>query len=48
MYIFPAMGDGGLCSGAALYSYYQQAKFGVDYHDIPKQAEVYLGPEYED
>ncbi|MBC8184195.1 hypothetical protein H8E88_24135 [candidate division KSB1 bacterium] len=48
MYIFPAMGDGGLCSGAALYSYYQQAKFGVDYNEINKQQDVYLGPEYSD
>ncbi len=48
MYVFPAMGDGGLCSGAALYSYYQQAEFGVDYNDIHEQQDVYLGPEYTD
>ncbi len=48
MYIFPAMGDGGLCSGAALYSYYQQLPCGVENKEIPRQHDVYLGPEYSD
>ncbi len=44
IYIFPAMGDGGLSAGAALYAYYQEAQFGVDYNKIPRQEDVYLGP----
>jgi len=48
LYIFPAMGDGGLSSGAALHSYYRYTEFGVDYTDLPKQQDVYLGPEYSD
>jgi carbamoyltransferase len=48
VYIFPAMGDGGLSSGAALHSYYTHTEFGVDFTDLPKQQDVYLGPEYSD
>jgi len=47
VFIFPAMGDGGLCVGAALYSYYQQQP--VDDQCVPCRLEhVYLGPSYTD
>lgn len=48
VFIFPAMGDGGLSTGAALYAYYQDVKFGTDYNEIPRLNDVYFGPEYTD
>ncbi|MBN1779890.1 hypothetical protein JW948_02095 [bacterium] len=46
VYIFPAMGDGGLCAGAALKSYYDHCP--DEYSRIPERRipHVYLGPEY--
>ena len=46
VYIFPSMGDGGLCAGAALKSYYDycpEAHALISQRRIP---DVYLGPEY--
>ncbi|MGQ9560911.1 MAG: carbamoyltransferase C-terminal domain-containing protein [Candidatus Oleimicrobiaceae bacterium] len=45
VFIFPAMGDGGLCAGAALYSYYQSMGF-PKLDAIPQLQDVYLGPEF--
>jgi carbamoyltransferase len=46
VYIFPAMGDGGLCAGAALKSYYDHCpnvRSEVHERRLPN---VYLGPEF--
>lgn len=46
VFIFPAMGDGGLSAGAALHSYYQH--FPEDRKEIKNRRipNVYLGPDY--
>lgn len=46
VFIFPAMGDGGLSVGAALYSYYMIHNKADELDSIPKIEHVYLGPEY--
>lgn len=46
VFIFPAMGDGGLSAGAALYSYFMHDNNAEDFGTVPKIDDVYLGPEY--
>lgn len=47
VYIFPAMGDNGLCAGSALYTYYQSV--GWPHLDaMPRLEHVYLGPGFSD
>jgi carbamoyltransferase len=48
VYIFPAMMDGGLCVGAALWAYYHRCPGAKA--DAPKMRlkDVYLGPSYSD
>ncbi len=47
VFIFPAMGDGGLSTGAALYAYYKNLGF-PELTSIPQIQDVYLGPSYTD
>ena len=46
VYIFPAMGDGGLCSGAALWAYYKHMPYEAKNLPQRRLPDVYLGPEY--
>lgn len=46
VYIFPPMVDGGLCSGAALWTYYKHCPEAKKYISQMRLPHVYLGPEY--
>lgn len=48
VYIFPSMGDGGLCAGAALWSYYQNKPEEREKASERRIPDVYLGPQYTD
>ncbi len=46
VYVFPAMGDGGLCAGAALKSYYDHCPEEAVHIPERRLPDVYLGPEF--
>ncbi|MBN2104186.1 hypothetical protein JW835_09120 [bacterium] len=46
VYIFPSMGDGGLCAGAALKSYYDHCPEERSLISQRRISDVYLGPDY--
>jgi len=48
VFIFPAMGDAGLCAGAALYSYFNENTPAARERKIAPLQDVYLGPDYSD
>jgi carbamoyltransferase len=48
VYIFPAMGDAGLCVGAALHSYFNENTPAAKERKILPLQDVYLGPDYSD
>ncbi len=48
VYIFPAMGDGGLCAGSALWTYYAHCPEERSAIVSRKIRDVYLGPSYSD
>ncbi len=45
LWIFPAMGDAGLCVGAALAAYTDLSNSINDFHTPPRIRSVYLGPD---
>ena len=46
VYVFPSMGDGGLCAGAALKSYYDHCPEERSLISQRRISDVYLGPSY--
>lgn len=46
IFIFPAMGDGGLCAGGALWTYYRFNIEARKYVSEKRLPDVYLGPAY--